>query len=399
QQGSFPVFFGELLDYFGWSRGSLSLGSTLNSLFMAVFGPIAGFTLNRIGPKREVIVGACIAATSIALISLTSRPWHFYVTYGMLLPFGMSMTFYIPTVTTVRRWFSRKAGIAVSLALTGSGVGLAVGPHVARALIDSLGWQTAYRLSAVILALGVIVCALLLKRDPESAGTHPDGISLDNSDTEKRADFATRTETWPLKEALKTRSLWLYMVAQAGYMVVVLAMLAHLKVWAEKDLKLAAGYAAAMFSLLAGMAVVGRLFGGILSDRLMDRFGRKPILYFSICGVTVCAFLALAVDNGAMMALFAALLGLTYGSSVGVFPTYLGDLYGVRSMPVILGFAGLESASVSALGPWVFGTIYDRTGSYDLGFIIGIVFCFLSLLCLLLIKPPTRAKAAIRDQR
>ena len=393
QIGSFPVFFGELLDdVFGGSRGLIALGFTFNNLFMAVFGPVAGLTMNRIGPKRTVIVGALIAGIAIALISLTTEQWHFYLTYGFLLPFGIAMAFFIPTVTTVRRWFSRRAGLAVSLALTGSGMGLVAGPPFAQALVNSLGWENAYRVSALVLAVGVIACAFLLKRDPESAGTYPDGIPIDDAAREKRADLAARTEVWSPKEALRTSTIWLYMVAQAGYMVMVIAMLAHLKVWAEDDLGLEKGYAVAMVSLMGGMAVLGRLSGGILSDRLMDRFGRKPILYFCILAVTACAFLGREVDSQVTVTLFAALLGLSYGSGVGVFPTFLGDLYGVMSLPVLLGVVGLESASVGALGPWLFGTIYDRTGNYDQAFTICAILCILSLICLFLIRRPVKKK-------
>lgn len=392
QMGSFPVFFGELLDEFGWSRGSLALGFTLNTLFLAVFGPIAGFMTNRVGPKRTVIVGALIGSIGIVLVSLTTEQWHFYVTYGLLLPLGISLAFYIPTVTTVRRWFSRKAALAVSLAMTGSSAGLMVGPHAARALIDSYGWQTTYQVFAVILAVGVVACALLLKRSPESIGTHPDGIPIDEAAAEKRDDFAARTETWSPREAFRTRTLWLYMVAQAAFMVPVIAMLAHLVEWADTDLGLGERYAEGMVSLLAGMALLGRIVGGIASDALMNRFGRKPVLYFCILGVTVSAFFALAVDSRLTMALFVAVLGLSYGSSVGIFPTYLGDLYGVISMPLLLGFVGLGEASLGAIGPWLFGMIYDSTGNYDLGFKIGAVLGAASLISLFFIKQPVKRK-------
>lgn len=390
QIGSFPVFFGELLDYFDWSRGSLSLGFTLNMLLMAVFGLLAGVMTNRIGPKRTVMIGAVIGGASMALISFTSQPWHFYITYGLLLPIGIAMAFFIPTVTTVRRWFSRKAALAMSLALTGSGLGIAAGPPLAQYFINSFGWQNAYRLFALILVVGVIVSALLLKKDPESAGTHPDGIRIDDAAMKSRTDLAARAEAWSLKEALRTSTLWLFLVAQAGFMVVVISMLGHIKVWVEKDLGYGAGYAVAMVSLLALMAVLGRICGGIVSDRLMDRFGRKLVLYFSILGVTISTFYGLAVDDWLTVAIFAAVMGFSYGTSIGVFPTYLGDLYGVVSIPVLLGLVGVGEGSFAALGPWVFGAIHDRTGSYDLAFVVAGVMCILSVICLFLIKAPVK---------
>ncbi len=390
QIGSFSVFFSELLDQFGWSRGSLSLGFTLNMVIMALCGPVVGLMLNRVGPRALVAVGAVIASGSMALISLTSQHWHFYLTYGLLLPAGISMAFYIPTVATVRRWFHRRAGFAMSLALTGSGVGLAVGPVIAQALIDAVGWQSAYRVLAAILAAGVIAGALLLRRDPESMGEQPDGAPGPEVASGLQEHVVPMAGSWPIRDALRTRALWLYMMAQAGFLVLIIAMIGHLKVWVDKDLGFGSGYGVAMVTVLAGTAVLARLLGGLASDRLMGRFGRKPVLYFSVVGVVASAFLAITVDSKLGVAVFAVILGLSYGSSIGIFPTYLGDLYGMVSMPVLLGIVGVESASVSALGPWVFGTVYDRTGSYDIAFLVGAGFAILALVCLALIRTPQR---------
>ncbi len=396
QMGSFPVFFGELLDHFEWSRGSLSLGFTLNMLLMALFGPLVGLLLNRFGPRALIAAGGLVAAGAMALISLTSQHWHFYVTYGLLLPAGISMAFYIPTVTTVRRWFSRRAGMALSMALTGSGVGLAVGPVVSQALVDAWGWQIAYRALALILAVGVIAGAWLMRRDPESVGLKPDGLLPERSVPAVSGEDASRGfQPWPVAEALRTRTLWLFMMAQAGFLVLIIAMIGHLKVWVDKDLGLGSGYGVAMVSVMAGTAVVARLFGGFLSDRLSGRHGRKPVLYVSVIGVVICGFLGTLVDGEVTAGVFAVLLGLSYGTSIGVFPTYLGDLYGVVSMPVLLGIVGVESASVSALGPWVFGAVYDSTGTYDLAFLIGAGLGILALACLVLIRPPQRRAAGI----
>ncbi len=395
QIGSFPVFFTELLDYFGWSQGSTALGFTLNALFMAVFGPLAGFLLNRIGPKREVMAGAVIAGASLYFISMTSQHWHFYLTYGVLLPLGIALAFYIPTVSTVRRWFSRRAGLTVSLAMTGSAAGLAAGAPFATWLINQVGWQTAYQILAAILASGIIGSAFLLKKDPESAGTYPDGIALDTDNVQLRSDLASRDEVWSIKEAFKTSAIWLYMIAQAGYMVVVMAMMAHMVYWGDSHLGLGREFAVSMVSTMAVAALIGRLSGGFLSDRFMDRFGRKPILAVCAAGVAMAAFLALYVDSRPMMAFFTVLLGWSYGLGVGIFPVYLGDLYGVRSLPVLLGFVGLEGASIAALGPWIFGTIYDRTGNYDMAFIIGGALALLSLATLLMIRTPIKRKRTV----
>jgi len=49
-QFSFSIFLPALIEDFGWTRGMLSLGLTLNLLFMPVFGLLAGYLVDRIGP-------------------------------------------------------------------------------------------------------------------------------------------------------------------------------------------------------------------------------------------------------------------------------------------------------------------------------------------------------------
>jgi len=394
-QNSFGVFLPALLAEFGWTRGMLSLGLTLNVALVAVLALLAGYLTDRIGPRWTVVIGAIIGAIGIGLLSTVNEIWQFILFYGVITPLGISMSYMIATVTTVRRWFMRRAALMVSIAMTGSGLGIVLLMPAAEGMINAWGWRQGYITFALILAVGAGIAGLLLKRDPESAGTYPDGVRPSSGEVAVRADFASRGQHWSMKEAVKTRSWWLLVFSQF-FTIAVIGLLAHLIVWGTIDLGIDRGTMVLIYSFgFVLAAVVGRLFGGYISDWYMARFGisRKPILYFCTLGVALGCFLAVGVGTMAALIPVMLVVGFCYGCGVSVFPTYLGDLFGVVNIPVLFGAMALFIAGIGAVGPVLYGFIYDATGAYNLAFIITGVLCLISAACLFLLRPPVKARA------
>jgi len=392
-QFSFSIFVPALIEDFGWTRGMLSLGLTLNMILMPVFALGGGYLVDRIGPRWTVIIGAVIGSIGVSLLSTVTQIWQFILLYGMLVPMGMGLCYIIVTVATVRRWFMRKAARMVAIAMTGSGLGIVFLVLAAHGMIESWGWRTSYIAFGIILLVGGVIGGLLLKKGPESIGSYPDGVEPTEEELKARADFAARGEKWSVREAFRTRSWWLLIGAQLGYQVALLGFLAHLITWGAVDLGIPLGTMVLIYSYVFVLsAVLGRLFGGFLSDWYMARFGisRKPILYLTTLGVGLAALLCFQVHGTVGIILVSVLLGFCYGSGLAVFPTYLGDLFGVRNVAVLFGTSALFVGGLGAVGPVLYGFSYDATGSYNLAFLVTGVLCIASALCLFLLKPPKR---------
>jgi len=399
-QFSFSIFLLSLLEDFGWTRGMLSLGVALNMVLVPVVGLLGGYLVERIGPARTVVIGAVIGGSGVALVSTVNQIWQFILLYGLLVPVGIGLSYTIVTVSTVRRWFMRKAGRMVALAMSGSGLGIVFLVIAAQAMIESWGWRTSYIALGVILLVGAVAGGLLLKKDPESAGTYPDGVKPTEEELRSRADFMARSERWSVREAFKTPSWWWFIASQLGSEVALLGFLVHLITWGSLDLGIPRETMVLIYSygfVLA--AVVGRLFGGFISDWYMARFGisRKPILYLATLGVGLGAFLCLKVSGVTGIVLVSLLLGFCYGSGLAVVPTYLGDLFGVKNVSVLFGVGGLFVGVIGAAGPALFGFSYDATHSYNLAFILTGALCLISALCLVRLKPPQKKKTGAVD--
>ena len=172
-----------------------------------------------------------------------------------------------------------------------------------------------------------------------------------------------------------------------------LGFLAHLITWGAIDFGIPLGTMVLIYSYVFVLsAVLGRLFGGFISDWYMARFhiSRKPVLYLCTLGVGLAVFLCLGVDSTMEIILVSVLLGFCYGNGLAVFPTYLGDLFGVRNIAVLFGVGALFVGGFGAVGPVLYGFSYDATGSYNFAFLVTGVLCIASALCLFLLKRPRK---------
>lgn len=392
-QYSFAIFQPALLDEFGWTRGMISLGPTLSVFTQLLFGLVGGYLVDRIGPRWTVIIGAVIGGIGIGLLSIITQVWQFILLYGLLAPLGIALSYWIAPVTTVRRWFMRRAALMVAIAMSGSGLGIVFLVPAAHAIIESWDFRIGYVALAVILVVGAVLGALLLRKDPESSGTYPDGVKPADKELKSRLDFMARGERWSVRDAMKTSSWWLLIGSHLGHSLALTGLLNHLIVWGNIDVGIPRGTMVLIYSYVFVLsAVVGRLAGGFVSDWSMSRFpvSRKPVMYFNILGVGLGVFLCPIIGSSMAMILVALLLGFSYGSGLAAFPTYVADLFGVINMPVLIAILGLFVDGFAALGPVFYGFTYDVTGSFNPAFIATGALCLVSAVCLFLIKPPVR---------
>lgn len=385
-------FIPEFQDEFGWSLGSIVFVRSISAWLGGPFSLTAGRLVEQWGPRKAILRGALVSGVALALMGLIRQRWQFYLLLGAIAPFGQAMAQRIAPVTTVRRWFMRRAGLAASLAWTGTGLGMVIGGPLVFWLISTFGWRWTFLSMAILLLSGASLGALLIRRDPESSGTYPDGIPVTPEEIRSRQDFRARSERWSLREAARVPTFWLYAIAQTGSGTISGVIMINMVPWVTQGLGFSKGVATATYSIFIFSAVVGRLVAGPASDFLMSRFGtsRKPLLYFANMGVTLSMFLALLVTDRMSLTLVLILTGFTYGHGLVLYPTYLGDLFGVVSLPSLMGLGTIGVEGITGLLPWLFASLFDWTGTFDFSFIMLGFYALFTVVCLALIRPPKR---------
>src|SRR2546422_11317043 len=73
---SFPVFFVALLEEFGWSRGATAAAFSISSIVQGTLAPVVGILVDRVGPRRVMLGGACLLSGACVLSSQIGSLWR-----------------------------------------------------------------------------------------------------------------------------------------------------------------------------------------------------------------------------------------------------------------------------------------------------------------------------------
>jgi len=380
---SFGVFLKPLGSEFGLTRGAISGVFSVYMLFGCVFGIWGGWALDRYGPRVVALFMGLFTGLSLLLISQTNAPWQLFITYGLLLPLGTGAT-YMVIMATASRWFDKKRGLALGIASSGAGLGTLLMAPFATYLIANVGWRIAYIVVGLIAWLVIIPLSRLLKKDPAEIGVLPDGMNSTSNETgieEERREDNTELAGLSLLQASKTGSFWLLGAIWLLYSFCYLLVLTHIVPHAT-DIGIPAMEAAVILSLMGGSNIAGRLLMG----RVSDSMGRKATAI--ICALLVVGAMVWLIRSQDlwMFYLFGIMCGFSFGGFDPAVTALIGDIFGLRSIGIIMGILNVAFGIGSAIGPAVGGFVFDAGKSYSTAFLAGALAMLITALLIVLIK-------------
>jgi len=127
------------------------------------------------------------------------------------------------------------------------------------------------------------------------------------------------------------------------------------------------GWALAMLGLF-------NIIGSLLVGWAVGRWRSKSLLslIYAARAVAVLAFL-FAPKTGPVVLLFAAVMGLTYLSTVPPTAGLVAKFFGATHMATLFGLVMLSHQVGAFVGSWLGGRVFERTGAYDWVWYIDIV--------------------------
>ena len=87
-RAAFAIFFPYILEDLQMSRTLISGVVSLSLLVNFLLTPVAGFAVDKYGPKWLIVGGAFFCGTSLICMPLVSKLWHLYVIYGVTFAGG-----------------------------------------------------------------------------------------------------------------------------------------------------------------------------------------------------------------------------------------------------------------------------------------------------------------------
>lgn len=376
----FGTFFVALQRDFGWSRTLLSGAYSLSRVEGGLLGPLEGILIDRLGPRRVVLIGLALSALGFLLFSRTHTPAWFYASY-LVMSLGFSLAGWLTLSTAVNNWFIRRRATAMSFLSVGLSIGGLSVPLLALSL-DAVGWRTtSVAIAVLIMAVGVPM-ALVLRRRPEDFGLQPDGLGTPASSPQEKAHPpAVDFTIW---QAVRTRAFWAISLGHAVALIPTTAVVVHLVPFLDNELHLPLAVAASVVTVGTAVGIPAQVLGGVIGDRVDKRIA----LVILSAGQGV-ALLVLAITHNLPVAmLFAVLHGITWGARAPFTTAIRGDYFGRRAFATISGSMNIITTLGSIAGPLLVGVMADRIG-YRPAFLTGAGVTVIGSLFFLAARRPT----------
>lgn len=361
----FTVFFLPISTELGIGRAATSLVFSLSRAEGAIEGPVAGYLIDRFGPRPVMLTAAVLCGLGYILFSRIESYTGFLVIYLGVISLIFTPGFVLAPSVLANSWFVRYRARALTCLSAAMPIGGAILTPLLAIAVDNFGWRRAAILSGCLFLLVSAPLSLRIRRSPESMGLHPDG---DEPSSQGEGDPATKrlkknqpqhTEV-TTRQAMRGPVYWIFVlwmtIRTAAYGMVTVHFV-PLMVWKG----LTQEHAAFLLAGFAFMNLIAHFVLGWIADQQ-----NKPRL------VSFCMLLALLsilpltwTDSLWALWLFASLFTLV-DAAIPVMWATVGDFFGRKSFGSIRGTMSFFYMWGSFIGPVFAGAAFDRDHTYAL---------------------------------
>lgn len=387
--GSFGLFYRPLMDQFGWTAAEVALAPSTSSVTYILSVLPVSLAYKRLKLKPIILLGGLLMSSGLVLSSQVRTLWQLCLFYGVVIGIGSS-TIWVPFTSTIMRWFTRKRGIAMGVALSGSGFGsLFISPMMAY-IIATYGWQTAFLVAGTSTFMIMLSATLLMKSDPEEMGLKPYGEDLGSeSRTEQRRKHAEYVHDFTLREATEKAEFWLVYVLWALSTVMISIYNQQIVLFAGT-----LGVSAIMASVALGMIGFSSILGRLTVGFLLDRIGLRRALALSYVLNLLAAILLMLAKNEYSLFGFAFIFGFSMGGRTTLEVPLATSLFGLTNLGAVLGFFETAFGVGGVIGPYLAGYVFDITGRYYELFLFCVFLSVLLFVITVLLKPASTRGSA-----
>ena len=341
----------------GWDRTTFGLAMAIQNLAWGLGTPVFGAIADKFGTWRVLALSGIMYATGLVMMAWADSPTLLNIGGGLLVGLGVAAgSFGIVLAAFARNVPAERRSFVFGLGTAAGSAGMFLFAPLSQGLISAFGWQDSLvAMSAMMLVVPLLAIPL---RGNAKSGRVPAGFE--------------QTLPEALREALAHRS---YLLLTSGFFVCgfQVAFITALFPAYIADIGIEARYAVIALSLIGFFNIVGSLSAGWIAQR----YSKPMFLVWIYLGrsALVTAFLLLP-PSPASVIVFSILMGLLWLSTVPPTNALVAIMFGTRHLGLLGGIVFFSHQIGSFLGVWLGGYLYDRLGSYDpvwwLGVALGV---------------------------
>jgi MFS family permease len=368
---------------FGWSRATIQAAITFSTGLGLLGGPLGGWMVEKYGVRQSIlfgIVGLCISV--LACTMMTGSAWQLYLFYAAMALLGAGAGAVSWTFLIADR-FAKSRGLALGVALSGTGLAAVIAPRVAAEGLAWGGWQGAYLFLAaygVLLILPLCLLGLPRKRVEHHA--------------EQLPDVQAPRSGLTLGAAVRGHRFWLIGTATFCIYVAVGGLIPNM-VPAFTDSGLSSSEAVSIMGFFGLSIIAGRIIVGFL----VDIFWAPLVAAAVLIPAAIACFLIQQPLDFLAYAIAAMVIGMATGMEFDMLGFLAARYLGLAHFARIYGRLYIFVALGAGLAPPAFGFAYDTFGNYGWPLTISAGLLVLGAICFLALgRYPTEQELTLSAQ-
>ncbi len=348
------LFLSPLNTATGLGIGSISLAFAFGQLWWGLTQPFAGAVADKIGTGRVVFIGALLVALGTFITPLMTTTAGLILAIGVLSAGGAGMAG--PSVimaATTRLIAPEKRGMATGIVNAGGSFGQFIMAPIAAALIAGMGWASAMQVMGLLVLLALPAVWVLRGNSLQSV---PAGQKTVGTGEAVRTALATPG----------------FLMLGGGFLVCgfhVAFLATHLP-----GVIASCGLSTQVGGWALGVIGLFNIVGSLAMGWAVGRWRMKSLLalLYATRALAVLVFLLVPKTEGVVL-LFAAVMGVTFLSTVPPTAGLVAKMFGTANMATLFGVVMLSHQVGGFMGAWLGGKVFEWTGAYDWVWYIDIV--------------------------
>ena len=351
------LFLSPLNTATGLGLAQISLAFAFGQIFWGLAQPFAGAIADKGGPGKVLFVGMVLVALGTFITPFMTTTAGLIFSIAVLAAGGAGVAGPAVLISAAARMIPpEKLGLAVGIVNAGASFGQFIMAPIAGALIISVGWGNAMQVLAMFVLLA-LPAAYLLRGQPHAA-------SAPSAPTQQPVSAGEA-----IGQALRNPS---YLMLGGGFFVCgfhVAFLATHLP-----GVVASCGLPTQWGGWALGMLGLFNMVGSVGMGWAVGRWRMKSLLslVYAARAFAVIVFL-FAPKTGPVLLVFAAVMGLTFLSTVPPTAGLVAKFFGTANMATLFGIVMLTHQVGGFLGAYVGGKVFEATGSFDWVWYIDIV--------------------------